>query len=151
MNSNTAIYLLHKNSNTYTIGMNLLLMHIFDNFLTKSSYESTMIFENAFMKCFVSDIYLILLWIAEGADIYLNDADMHLDEWESILFKLNDSKRYRRTVGSIASSCLTAATPLVASVNQAACLVALDIVEVCFWLNSSDFSPIHCWFIIVKP
>ena len=48
MNSNTAIYLLHKNSNTYTIGMNLLLMHIFDNFLTKSSYESTMIFENAF-------------------------------------------------------------------------------------------------------
>lgn len=70
--------------------------------------------------------------MAEDAEVYLNDADMHLDEWESILFKLNDLKRYRRTVGSIASSCLTSATPLVASVNQVACLVALDIVEVCF-------------------
>lgn len=55
---------------------------------------------------------------------------MLVEEWESVLFNLNDLKRYRRTVGSIAGSCLTTATPLIASMNQAACLVALDIVEV---------------------
>ncbi|KAJ8761187.1 hypothetical protein K2173_001243 [Erythroxylum novogranatense] len=61
-----------------------------------------------------------------------NDYDMHplqSDLWESIVLKLNDSKRYRRTIGSIASSCLTAATPLLASIKQSACLVALDIIE----------------------
>lgn len=52
------------------------------------------------------------------------------DEWEHILLELNRSKRYRRTVGSIASSCLIAATPLLASSNQVSCLVALDIIEV---------------------
>ncbi|XP_007022439.2 PREDICTED: uncharacterized protein LOC18594747 isoform X2 [Theobroma cacao] len=51
------------------------------------------------------------------------------EQWENILFKLNDSKRYRQTVGSIAGSCLTAAAPLLASMSQAVCLVALDIVE----------------------
>ncbi|KAJ4705806.1 ARM repeat superfamily protein [Melia azedarach] len=51
------------------------------------------------------------------------------EQWESILFNLNDSKRYRRMVGSIAGSCLTTATALLASEKQAACLVALDIVE----------------------
>ncbi|XVE62997.1 hypothetical protein DITRI_Ditri06bG0164600 [Diplodiscus trichospermus] len=56
---------------------------------------------------------------------------MESEQWENILFKLNDSKRYRQTVGSIAGSCLTAATPLLASLSQAACLVALDIVEDC--------------------
>ncbi|XP_022952363.1 uncharacterized protein LOC111455069 isoform X1 [Cucurbita moschata] len=50
-------------------------------------------------------------------------------EWENILFKFNDSRRYRRTVGSIAGSCIVTATPLLASQNQATCLVALDIVE----------------------
>ncbi|XP_038887282.1 uncharacterized protein LOC120077473 isoform X3 [Benincasa hispida] len=51
-------------------------------------------------------------------------------EWENILFKFNDSRRYRRTVGSIAGSCIVTAIPLLASQNQATCLVALDIVEV---------------------
>ncbi|XP_038887281.1 uncharacterized protein LOC120077473 isoform X2 [Benincasa hispida] len=50
-------------------------------------------------------------------------------EWENILFKFNDSRRYRRTVGSIAGSCIVTAIPLLASQNQATCLVALDIVE----------------------
>ncbi|KAK9937473.1 hypothetical protein M0R45_014259 [Rubus argutus] len=59
----------------------------------------------------------------------INMSDVESEKWESILFKLNDSKRYRRTVGAIASSCIMAATPLLASANQAACLVALDIVE----------------------
>ncbi|CAK9165660.1 unnamed protein product [Ilex paraguariensis] len=61
-------------------------------------------------------------------DAYSID-DLQIDQWESALLKLNDSKRYRRTVGSIAGSCIMAATPLLASVNQRACLVALDIVE----------------------
>ncbi|GAY42441.1 hypothetical protein CUMW_066850, partial [Citrus unshiu] len=55
--------------------------------------------------------------------------DNDTGEWESILYNLNDCKRYRRTVGSIAGSCLTTAIPLLASEKQAACLVALDIVE----------------------
>lgn len=58
------------------------------------------------------------------------NVDLQLEHWEEMLFKLNESRRYRRTVGSIVGSCLTAATPLLASVNDAASLVALDIVEV---------------------
>ncbi|KAK7859044.1 telo2-interacting protein 1 like protein [Quercus suber] len=56
-------------------------------------------------------------------------SQMESEQVESISFNLNDSKRYRRTVGSIAGSCITAATPLLASTKQAACLVALDIIE----------------------
>lgn len=56
-------------------------------------------------------------------------SDFNEEEWESILLELNRSKRYRRTVGSIASSCLVAATPLLASSDQVSCLVALDIIE----------------------
>lgn len=52
------------------------------------------------------------------------------EQCENFLLKLNDSKRYRRTVGSIAGSCLTAAIPLLASMKQEECLVALNIVEV---------------------
>lgn len=53
-----------------------------------------------------------------------------IEQWERILFSLNDSRRYRRTVGSIAGSCLLAAMPLLTSLNQATCLISLDIVEV---------------------
>lgn len=66
-----------------------------------------------------------------------------IEQWESILFKLNGSKRYRRTVGSIAGSCLTAATPLLSSLKHTACLVALDIVEVHFWPISETNAVIH--------
>ncbi|CAI9756733.1 unnamed protein product [Fraxinus pennsylvanica] len=58
-----------------------------------------------------------------------NGANTQMEEWESILFKLTDSRRYRRIVGSIAGSCLKAATPLIASADQAACLIALDVIE----------------------
>ncbi|KAI8007626.1 hypothetical protein LOK49_LG07G03659 [Camellia lanceoleosa] len=61
--------------------------------------------------------------------VCFHDVGTTIEQWESVLFKLNDSKRYRRTVGSIAGSCVTAATPLLTSLNQAACLVALDIIE----------------------
>ncbi|CAL0302378.1 unnamed protein product [Lupinus luteus] len=54
------------------------------------------------------------------------------DQWELILFKLHDSRRYRRTVGSIAGSCITAVTPLLASFKQEICLASLDIIEVSF-------------------
>ncbi|XP_061950119.1 uncharacterized protein LOC133673379 [Populus nigra] len=63
---------------------------------------------------------------------YDNDidmSDMESEQWENLLFKLNDFKRYRRTVGSIAGSCLTAVIPLLASMKQEECLVALNIVE----------------------
>ncbi|VFQ84229.1 unnamed protein product [Cuscuta campestris] len=55
-------------------------------------------------------------------------ADLQEEDWESILFNLNDSRIYRRAVGSIAGSCIIAATPLIASDDQAACLIALDVV-----------------------
>lgn len=64
--------------------------------------------------------------------VFTDEIDVSLTEseqWENISFKLNDSKRFRQTIGSIASACLTASTPLLASMNRAACLVALDIVE----------------------
>ncbi|XP_006344919.2 uncharacterized protein [Solanum tuberosum] len=63
-----------------------------------------------------------------GMLIYTSDVHMQI-EWETMLFKMNDFRRFRQTVGSIAGSCLTAATPLLASANQAASLVALDIVD----------------------
>lgn len=48
-------------------------------------------------------------------------------------------------MGSIAGSCLTTAIPLLASEKQAACLVALDIVEVLFLaVLFSIFSPCLC-------
>ncbi|GAA0160578.1 hypothetical protein LIER_17099 [Lithospermum erythrorhizon] len=59
-----------------------------------------------------------------------NDYDlMQMEFWETIIFKLNDSKRYRMTIGSLGGSCLAAATPLLASANPATCLIALDIIE----------------------
>nr|GLL38243.1 uncharacterized protein LOC109178092 isoform X2 [Ipomoea trifida] len=64
-----------------------------------------------------------------GIIIHSNDPDMQIEEWESMLFKLNDSRRYRRTVGSMAGSCLIAATPLLSSAEHIPCLLALDIVE----------------------
>lgn len=53
-----------------------------------------------------------------------------MERLEPIFFKLKESKSYRQTVGSISSSCITAATPLLGSSKQTACLVALEIVEV---------------------
>lgn len=55
---------------------------------------------------------------------------------ESVVFKFNDSKRYRRIVGSIAGSCLVAVTPLIASADAAACSIALDIVEVSTFIST---------------
>ncbi|KAF3784919.1 hypothetical protein EJ110_NYTH29201 [Nymphaea thermarum] len=46
-----------------------------------------------------------------------------------MLFKLNELKKFRRTVGSVAGSCLAAAGPLLASVEDAARLIVLNIVE----------------------
>ncbi|PIN00472.1 hypothetical protein CDL12_27024 [Handroanthus impetiginosus] len=61
--------------------------------------------------------------------ICASEAGIQEEEWESVIFKFNDSKRYRRIVGSIAGSCLVAVTPLIASADPAACLTALDVVE----------------------
>ncbi|KAJ0989927.1 hypothetical protein J5N97_008283 [Dioscorea zingiberensis] len=59
----------------------------------------------------------------------LSNADIPFEEWEDLLLKLNDMKRYRRIVGSLVGSCLNAATPLLGSMTESACLVALDIIE----------------------
>lgn len=52
-----------------------------------------------------------------------------LEYWEDLLCKLSDMRRYRRIVGSLVGSCLSASTPLLSSTKEAVCLVALDIVE----------------------
>ena len=75
--------------------------------------------------------------------ILTNWSVLFVDQWETILFKLNDSRRYRRTVGSIAGSCVTAATPLLASYKQEICLAALDIIEVSFGWNALTLQ-FHC-------
>ncbi|CAL9159470.1 unnamed protein product [Musa hybrid cultivar] len=54
---------------------------------------------------------------------------LHLEYWEELLFKFNEMKRYRRIVGSLVGSCLKAASPLVSSEKESACLVSLDIIE----------------------
>ncbi|KAH0456804.1 hypothetical protein IEQ34_014711 [Dendrobium chrysotoxum] len=54
---------------------------------------------------------------------------LQLEHLEELLFKLNDMRRYRRTIGSLASSCLKAATPLVSSQEESTCLAALNILE----------------------
>ncbi|KAK9101473.1 hypothetical protein Scep_024903 [Stephania cephalantha] len=70
-----------------------------------------------------------LLFNGEGIDSSCSFVDTSLENWEKMMFKLNEFRRYRRIVGSVAGSCLTAATPLLASLKEATCLVALDIIE----------------------
>ncbi|PWA83684.1 Armadillo-like helical [Artemisia annua] len=57
------------------------------------------------------------------------DADKYKEQLEAVFFKLKESKSYRRTVGSISISCITAATPLLSSLKQTTYLIDLDIVE----------------------
>ncbi|GJY77684.1 hypothetical protein Tco_0483485 [Tanacetum coccineum] len=58
-----------------------------------------------------------------------DDADKYKEQLEVIFFKLKESKSYILMVGSISISCITAATLLLNSLKQTACLIALDIVE----------------------
>ncbi|XP_057541930.1 uncharacterized protein LOC130820533 isoform X3 [Amaranthus tricolor] len=60
---------------------------------------------------------------------FCDDLVVNMEDWDSILFKLNDNKRYRRIVASIAVSCLTAVTPLLASEKEPVCLISLNIIE----------------------
>ncbi|XP_043712910.1 uncharacterized protein LOC122661552 [Telopea speciosissima] len=62
-------------------------------------------------------------------DANFNECDSNLEHWEKMLFLLNEKRRYRRIVGSLAGSCLVAATPLLASAKESACIVALNIIE----------------------
>lgn len=82
--------------------------------------------------------------------ILTNWSVLLVDLWEDILFKLNDSRRYRRTVGSIAGSCITAAIPLLASFKQEICLAALDIIEVPFGWNAFTLQHFSHWCKYVK-
>ncbi|THU54814.1 hypothetical protein C4D60_Mb11t00010 [Musa balbisiana] len=65
----------------------------------------------------------------EIGSVNFDDVSLHLEYWEELLFKFNEMKRYRRIVGSLVGSCLKAASPLVASQKESACLVSLDIIE----------------------
>ncbi|KAL8136555.1 hypothetical protein V2J09_002556 [Rumex salicifolius] len=64
-----------------------------------------------------------------GEEIVYCSDDVSAEEWENILLNVNDKRRYRRIVASIASSCLTAVTPLLSSAKEQECLVSLDIIE----------------------
>ncbi|KAF7849400.1 hypothetical protein BT93_L0835 [Corymbia citriodora subsp. variegata] len=85
---------------------------------TESGQSSRLYHEEGASYCTHSDV----------AGCHFADSSMH-KELEEITFKLNSSKRYRRTIGSITASCLVTATPLLASSKQPMCLVALDILE----------------------
>nr|XP_043628048.1 TELO2-interacting protein 1 homolog [Erigeron canadensis] len=67
--------------------------------------------------------------LSDDGDLLNHDKVKHKEQLEDIFFKLKESKSYRRTVGSISISCITAATPLLGSLKQTACLVALEIIE----------------------
>ncbi|GAB4854735.1 hypothetical protein Ancab_023321 [Ancistrocladus abbreviatus] len=71
------------------------------------------------------------MYLAESEEDYADcgEVEVDVDQWENVLFNLNDRKRYRKIVASTTSSCLTSVIPLLASMNEAACLIALDIVE----------------------
>uniref|UniRef100_A0A164X4Z9 Uncharacterized protein n=1 Tax=Daucus carota subsp. sativus TaxID=79200 RepID=A0A164X4Z9_DAUCS len=62
---------------------------------------------------------------------FTNNVDVYMEEVESTLLTISDFRRYRRTVGSIIGSCVTAVTPLLISAMQVASLVAFDIIEDC--------------------
>ncbi|PWZ22883.1 hypothetical protein Zm00014a_010735 [Zea mays] len=67
--------------------------------------------------------------ISERKNVDARSYFMTLEYWEDLFCKLNEMRRYRRIVGSLAGSCLSAAIPLLSSNKETACLVALDIVE----------------------
>lgn len=85
---------------------------------TESGHSSRLNHEEGASYCTQSDV----------AGCHFADRSVH-EELEEIALKLNSSKRYRRTIGSITASCLVTATPLLASSKQSMCLVALDILE----------------------
>ncbi|XP_042499486.1 uncharacterized protein LOC122077580 [Macadamia integrifolia] len=62
-------------------------------------------------------------------DANSKERDSNLEHCEKMLFVLNENRRYRRIVGSLAGSCLVAATPLLSSARESACIVALNIIE----------------------
>ncbi|CAI9088011.1 OLC1v1022238C2 [Oldenlandia corymbosa var. corymbosa] len=62
-------------------------------------------------------------------DAYFDDISREMQRWEPVVLKLKESRRYRRIVGCIAGSCVIAATPILASSQQAACLIAFDVID----------------------
>lgn len=58
------------------------------------------------------------------------DFGIEAEKWDEMLLKLSEFRRHRRIVASITESCLLTATPIVASLHEATCIVALGIIEV---------------------
>ncbi|KAL6906326.1 hypothetical protein ACP4OV_003927 [Aristida adscensionis] len=67
--------------------------------------------------------------MSDKMDVDAGPDTLSLEYWDDLLCKLNEMRRYRRIVGSLAGSCLSAAIPLLSSTKETACLVALDVVE----------------------
>ncbi|KAM0029383.1 putative armadillo-like helical protein [Helianthus debilis subsp. tardiflorus] len=77
------------------------------------------------LSCFANGVFSN----PEESGERLTDFNKHKEQLEAIYFKLKESKSYRRTVGSLSISCITTATPLLSSLKQTSCLVALEIVQ----------------------
>lgn len=50
---------------------------------------------------------------------------------EKLITEVQDTERRRKSVVSVATSCLHACTPLLASQDPETCLLVLDTIEVC--------------------
>ncbi|KMZ57733.1 hypothetical protein ZOSMA_82G00480 [Zostera marina] len=74
-------------------------------------------------------IFSVHSFSSENEKIDCNVTKLQFEHCEEMLIKLNEMKRYRRIVGSVGMSCLKAATPLLVSKKESACLIALEIVE----------------------
>ncbi|GJT11966.1 hypothetical protein Tco_0859008 [Tanacetum coccineum] len=89
----------------------------------------------SFLKVEVILDYVVTYFILRQVDdvdhssLEDNADNKYKEQLEAVFFKLKEIKSYIRTVGSISISCITAATPLLSSLKQTTCLIALDIVE----------------------
>lgn len=97
-----------------------------------------------------NDRILLFRFVPEQeAGASINIVSLTVEQLESTLACLNDSRTYRRTVGSIVGSCVLAVTPLIVSVMQEASLVALDVIEVNLYLTTKKFSHLFCGYDII--
>ncbi|KAJ3681678.1 hypothetical protein LUZ60_014251 [Juncus effusus] len=91
--------------------------------------ESELFYENVISK--VSTIEKFITKNDEKSDKVdiTNEEYYNIDFWEEKLIKLNEIKRYRRIIGSLAESCLKSSVPLLSSLSDSISLLSLDIIE----------------------
>ncbi|XP_020262494.1 uncharacterized protein LOC109838460 [Asparagus officinalis] len=97
------------------------------NEITKASrLESCKLTQKA--ESFYGYVKVEITDISEATDSR-NNINLHLEHLEELLLQLNEMRRYRRIVGSLTGSCLKASIPLLSSLKESACLLALNIIE----------------------